>query len=183
MVSTELDRIVPDPPLTADVLRHLELQLEASRKLLGLVLDQGAAVRARDVNNIVRLAGELQVEIGRRQSLDDERAELLARAGARLGVAAGAVTLEAMTNLMDPRSAVVARERSAELKGILHETQREHTCNRALMRQELSFLDYLLRLAEHDGGSSSYDTRGAVSSMATRNSRRGPSMRVLDLRA
>ena len=39
-----------------------------------------------------------------------------------------------------------ARERSAELRGLLAEIAREHGINRALMRQELAFLDHLTRL-------------------------------------
>jgi hypothetical protein len=48
----------------------------------------------------------------------------------------------------------VARERSAELRGLLAEIGREHAINRALMRQELAFLDHLMRElgAEPDTG-------------------------------
>jgi hypothetical protein len=37
-------------------------------------------------------------------------------------------------------------ERSAELRGLLSEIAREHGINRALMRQELTFLSHLTRL-------------------------------------
>ena len=37
-------------------------------------------------------------------------------------------------------------ERSAELRGLLAEIAREHGINRALMRQELTFLSHLTRL-------------------------------------
>jgi hypothetical protein len=37
-------------------------------------------------------------------------------------------------------------ERSAELRGLLGEIAREHGINRALMRQELTFLSHLTRL-------------------------------------
>ena len=59
---------------------------------------------------------------------------------------ARAVTLEALTTLMAPLEAATARERSAELRGLLDEIAREHGINRALMRQELAFLDHLMRL-------------------------------------
>jgi flagellar biosynthesis/type III secretory pathway chaperone len=58
---------------------------------------------------------------------------------------------------MDDASAEVARNRTAELRGMLLEIQREHTTNRALMQQELAFLDHLLRLA---GGAGGYDADG-----------------------
>ena len=66
---------------------HLEMQLVAAQRLLQVVLEQGAAIRRRDVQNVVRLAGMLQVEIQRRQADRRQRARLLERAGARLGVA------------------------------------------------------------------------------------------------
>ena len=47
---------------------------------------------------------------------------------------------------MAPLEAATARERSAELRGLLEEIAREHGINRALMRQELAFLDHLMRL-------------------------------------
>ena len=53
----------------------------------------------------------------------------------------------------------MARERSSELRGLLEETQREHHVNRALMSQELAFLDHLLRLAGA-GGDTVYDRAG-----------------------
>jgi hypothetical protein len=44
----------------------------------------------------------------------------------------------------------MARERSAELRGLLAEIAREHGINRALMRQELAFLSHLTRLVGND---------------------------------
>ena len=40
----------------------------------------------------------------------------------------------------------MAHSRSAELRGLLAEIAREHGINRALMRQEMAFLDHLTRL-------------------------------------
>ena len=49
---------------------------------------------------------------------------------------------------MTPDDAAARTARSAELQGLLAELTREHACNQALMRQELSFLDHLLRLVD-----------------------------------
>jgi hypothetical protein len=78
--------------------------------------------------------------------MEHERAALLNRAGAALGLNPAGVTLEAITQLMAPAEGEVARARSAELRGLLAEIAREHGVNRALMRQELAFLDHLTRL-------------------------------------
>jgi hypothetical protein len=89
-----------------------------------------------------------------RATLEEQRTELLVRAGLALGVPAPSVTLEAMTTLMPAQDADAARGRSAELRGLLAEVAREHGINRALMRQELAFLDHLVRLIgeEPDAG-------------------------------
>jgi hypothetical protein len=169
-----------DALLTGDVLAHLEAQLASAQVLLAIVLDQGKAIRARMVHEVVLQAGRLQAELQRRRQIEIDRARLLERAGARLRIASGAVTLEALTVLMDPRSADTARSRSAQLRGMLAEIQREHLVNRALMSQELAFLDHLLRLVDLDGPGAydHYPSRGAGHTPASVGGRR-----VLDMQA
>lgn len=139
-----------DAVLTNDVIAHLDAQLVSARRLLGIVLDQGAAIRQRDVQNVVALTGLLQVELQRRTRMERDRSRLLERAGVRLGVAPGAVSISLLDTVMDPMRAPEAQARSAELRGLLEEVQREHHVNRALMNQELAFLDHLLRLSDSD---------------------------------
>ncbi len=135
-----------DPALAAGVLAHLEVQITSARSLLGSILSQGAAIRARDVEAVLARLADVKTEMGRRASLEEQRTNLLVRAGIALGIAAPQVTLDAMTMLMPAGEAARARQRSAELRGLLSEIAREHGINRALMRQELSFLDHLVRL-------------------------------------
>jgi FlgN protein len=141
-------------PFERDVLVHLDAQIESARRLLGSILGQGTAIRERDVENVLARLADIKTEMDLRARLEGERTDLLVRAGAQLGVPAAAVTLEAMTGLMAPSTAERARERSAELRGLLDEVTREHGINRALMRQELAFLDHLVRLIgeEPDAG-------------------------------
>jgi hypothetical protein len=148
-----------DPLIGRDILSHLDAQLVAARRLLQIVLEQGAAIRNRDVRNVVRLTGSLQAELQRRTLIESERARLLERAGTRLGVSAGAVSLSLLESLLDPPAAAVARTRTSELRGLLEQAQREHYVNRALMNQELAFLDHLLRLAGQ-GDELGYDAAG-----------------------
>jgi hypothetical protein len=101
-----------DRALSVDVLTHLEAQIQSARSLLEVVLEQGAAIRARDVHTVVRLAGILRGEMGRRQLLEEERSRLLARSGERLGVPAEAVTLALLSTLMDDASAERAGTRT-----------------------------------------------------------------------
>jgi 6,7-dimethyl-8-ribityllumazine synthase len=166
-----------DSVLTSDVLTHLEAQLSSVRGLLHVVLEQGTAIRERNVPAVVTLTGVLQGELQRRSTLEQERARLLERAGSRLGVSAGAVTLGLLTELMEPEAAALAEAKSAELRGLLEVVQREHYCNRALMTQELAFLDHLMRLA--GAGDTSYDAAGDRATV--RHPSTGPRHRVLDL--
>jgi hypothetical protein len=175
----------PAPPaqhdrLAGEVLAHLDAQIASARSLLGVVLEQGAAIRARDVQAVVRLAGILRGEMGRRQLLEEERTRLLTRCGECLGSSAETVTLQELTTLMGPGEAALAQTRSAELTGLLAELRREHTTNRTIMQIELGFLDHLMGMLALDGVNG-YDTRGSSAPIARGRPHGG--LHVLDLSA
>ena len=111
--------------LEAELLVHLDAQIASARKLLGLVLEQGKAIRARDVDGVLARLADVQTEMGRRGTLEQDRAALLQRAGVALGVPATQVTLERLCALVSPAAAETARERSGELRGLLAEIARE----------------------------------------------------------
>src|SRR3954471_20343938 len=129
----------------AEVLDHLQAQIVSARRLLECILRQGTAVRAREVDGVLASMTEIQAEMGARSRMEGERAALLQRAGMDPGLNPAGATLEAIAQLMAPAEAELARARSAELRGLLGEIAREHGVNRALMRQELAFLDHLTR--------------------------------------
>ncbi len=147
-------------PFERDVLAHLDAQIESARRLLGSILAQGAAIRSRDVEVVLARLADIKTEMDLRGRLESERTDLLVRAGAMLAVPAAAVTLEAMTGLMAEPTAERARQRSAELRGLLDEVSREHGINRALMRQELAFLDHLTRLLGREPEQAGYRPSG-----------------------
>jgi FlgN protein len=140
--------------LEAELLVHLDSQINSARHLLKLVLAQGAAIRERDTEAVLARLADIQNEMVRRGKLETDRTGLLQRAGAALGLPATAVTLERLCQLVTPAAATAALQRSAELRGLLSEIAREHGINRALMRQELTFLSHLTRLlgAEPEAG-------------------------------
>jgi len=148
--------------LEAELLAHLDAQLSSARRLLGLVLEQGKAIRNRDVDGVLGKLAAVQTEMGRRGGLEQDRAGLLQRAGASLGVPATEVTLERLCLLVTPGAADAARDRSAELRGLLAEIAREHGINRALMRQELAFLSHLTRLVGRETEPGYQATGGAA---------------------
>ena len=132
--------------LEAELLVHLDRQIESARRLLGYVLEQGTAIRARDVEAVLARLSDVQTEMVSRTKLEQARTGLLQRAGTALGVPPAQVTLERLCVLVTPEAARSAMERSAELRGLLSEIAREHGINRALMRQELTFLAHLTRV-------------------------------------
>ena len=167
------------------VLAHLDAQLASARRLLDAVLRQGAATRRQEVEAVLHCLTEIQGEMERRAHLEHERTTLLVSAAGQLGRPAHEVTLDALSLLLSPAEATAAHARSAELRGLLAEIQREHVINRALMRQELAFLDHLVRLvgAEDEVG---YGRPGSGSGTGGVRGGRGLSHqthRVLDLRA
>lgn len=174
-----------DPLLAGDVLAHLEAQLGSAQRLLQSTLAQGLAIRNQDVDGVVRQVAAFQAELERRARLEEDRARLLARAGALLQTAPAAVTITQLAALMAPQDARLATERSAELQGLLGEIAREHACNQALMRQELKFLDHLLRLvdpaAPSDAGG--YTAGGVRAGAHAAPAPVRPSLRALDLQA
>jgi flagellar FlgN protein len=162
-----------DSELSAGVLSHLDVQIASARRLLGTILAQGAAIRARDVESVLAHLSEVKTEMGHRAALEEQRTNLLVRAGLALGVPATQVTLDAMTMLMPVNEGARARQRSAELRGLLAEIAREHGINRALMRQELAFLDHLVRLIGQEpdtgyrpGGNESVPTHRVIDAQA-----------------
>ena len=167
--------------LEAELLVHLDTQINSARHLLKLVLAQGAAIRERDTDAVLARLADIQSEMVRRGTLEQERAKLLQRAGSALGIAPTTVTLERLCALVTPGAAKAAMERSAELRGLLSEIAREHGINRALMRQELTFLSHLTRLIgqEPEAG---YVRPGANTNTASAPT--APSVyRALDLQA
>lgn len=173
-------RLTSADPLTTAVLAHLEAQIASVEHLYEIVLKQGVAIRGRDVHTVVQLAGLLHGEITRREHIELERTQLLERAGMQLGIPAELVTVTRLTTLMDPESGRLTVELSARLRGLLDELRREHSCNRAIMQIELSFLDHLMQALALDGQTHGYDPRG--SAPTGRASRHG-ALHVLDLKA
>ena len=130
-------------PIAVDVLAHLDAQLLSARRLLAQTVRQSVAMRRRDVDGVLQTMTGLQSEMASRGRLESERTELLWRAGSLLGVPPEDVTLPELEELMDESDGAEARLRSAELRELLFEVEREYAINRALLRQELAFLGHL----------------------------------------
>ena len=172
---------VPLAGLGAAVIAHLDAQIASARHLLDLILQQGRAIRARDVDAVLGRLSAIQAEVERRAHLESARTALLTQAGEALGVPAATVTLTQLTALMHPQEAQYALHQSHQLTGLLGEVAREHGVNRALMRQELTFLSHLTRLVGAAEPEGAYRPPAAPASGAAPRAPR--SNRLLDLQA
>jgi hypothetical protein len=130
----------------SEVVAHLERQVASSRRLLGIVLAQADAIRSQDVEGVLARLADVQGELAVRQRLELERDSILHVAAARLGIDPSHVDLEGVLAGCPTHEADQARALSAELRGLLLETQRTHDQNRVLIRQELSFLSHLMSI-------------------------------------
>ena len=164
------------------LLAHLDEQLRSADRMLDLVLRQARAVRMRDVESVLALVGQIQAETDARGRLESSRTALLTQAGAALGVHGSAITIDAFCSLLDPAMAAEARERSDRLRGVLREVRDEHLVARALMRQELAFVDHLVRLmgAGDDGTNGTY---APPTGPRAATAQPQPTHRLLDLQA
>ncbi|MDX6554632.1 MAG: hypothetical protein QOD86_827 [Miltoncostaeaceae bacterium] len=128
------------------LLAHLEHQVQSSRRMLGVVLAQGQAIRRQDVETVLARLGDVQIEMATQQRLEIQRGELLQSAALRLGTPADRLDLEQLLADAPPEEAAAARALSAELQGLVIEIGSVHDQNRVLMRQELTFLNHLMRV-------------------------------------
>ena len=81
------------------IIIHLDKQIESARRLLGIVIEQSAAIRKQDVESVLVKMAELQGEMVTRTQLEQERDGLIQSAAVQLGVSADEVDLDAMLTL------------------------------------------------------------------------------------
>lgn len=169
--------------LGAALIAHLDAQLRSADRMLELVLEQSRAIRAREVQRVLELVGQIQAETDARAALEHDRTALLSAAGRCLGVHGSAITIDAFCSLLDPATAREAKERSDRLKGVLREVRDEHLIARAMMRQELAFVDHLVRIlgAGDDTATGAYARPSDAARTAAATP--PPAHRLLDLQA
>lgn len=167
------------------LLAHLDAQLRSADRMLELVLEQGRAIRSRDVQRVLEIVGMLQAETDARAALEHDRTALLTAAGNSLGVHGSAITLDAFCSLLDPATAAEAKERSTRLKGVLREVRDEHLVARAMMRQELAFVDHLVRIlgAADDTATGAYSRPSDAAAGRAQAPAAPQAHRLLDLQA
>jgi flagellar biosynthesis/type III secretory pathway chaperone len=128
------------------LLEHLRRQLDSSRRLLEIVISQSDAIRRQDVAVVLASLTDVQAEMAYRGRLEQERDALLFEAASERGETPETIDLDAMLVGAPAAEAAEARALSAELRGLLEEIGRIHQQNRILIRQELTFLDHLMRV-------------------------------------
>jgi flagellar biosynthesis/type III secretory pathway chaperone len=130
----------------SDLLTHLDAQVASAERLLATVNAQTEAIKTQDVQLLLTRLGDVQAELSVRKQLELERDRLIDATAVRLQVPAESVDLEAMLAGAPAEVAERARALSAQLRALLSRVQQVHGSNRALIRQELTFVDHLLRV-------------------------------------
>ena len=144
--SSEKD-VVVSTVLEAELLVHLDTQIDSARRLLALVLAPGHGdPRARRRGRARQARRRADRDGPPRRASSRSAPRCCSAPAPRSACPPPQVTLERLCTLVTPGAAAAACERSAELRGLLAEIAREHGINRALMRQELAFLAHLTRL-------------------------------------
>jgi hypothetical protein len=128
------------------LIEHLQRQLESTRRLLEIVLSQRDSIRKQDVESVLASLTDVQSEMSYRVRLEQERDQILHEVAGRTGAAPETIDLDALLAGVPDPEAAQARALSAELRGLLGEVGRLHDQNRVLLRQELTFLDHLMRV-------------------------------------
>jgi hypothetical protein len=85
--------------MTGELVSHLSRQVRSAQRLLEIVLAQGAAIRARDVEGVLARLADLQGEMAQRLLLEQERERLMSRAASTLGLRPDDVDVESMLQL------------------------------------------------------------------------------------
>ena len=157
VVSALADPYVPSAALGIgrEVLAHLDEQLASAAPPARRRPAPGRAIRAPRRRRRARLPHR---DPGRDGAPRPPRARPHRRCSPapppQLGVARRTSSRSTRSHAHAPAEGDAARERSAELRGLLAEVGRQHGINRVLMRQELAFLEHLTRLlgGEEDAG-------------------------------
>jgi hypothetical protein len=127
------------------LLDHVDRQLQSARRLLRIVLAQREAILEQDVATVLAQLGEVETEMAARMQLETERDALIGDAGRHLGVAPETLDLDALAGLVPPSEVEELQEKSSELRGLLSEIALVRAQSRMLIRQELTFLEHLIR--------------------------------------
>jgi hypothetical protein len=129
-----------------DLIAHLEAQVASAERLLATVNAQTEAIKTQDVPTLLARLGDVQSELSLRKALELERDQLINAAAVRRQAPVDTIDLEAMLDGLPPDICARARVLSTQLRSGLARVQQIHVSNRALIRQELTFVDHLLRV-------------------------------------
>jgi hypothetical protein len=130
----------------SELITHLEAQIASAERLLATVLAQTEAIKTQDVPALMARLGDVQAELGVRKQLELDRERLIQAAAARRAVAVTTVDFEALIEGTPPETAGTARMLSTHLRTVLARVAQVHANNRILIRQELTFVDHLVRV-------------------------------------
>jgi hypothetical protein len=129
-----------------ELIAHLEAQVASAERLLATVVAQTDAIKTQDVPTLMARLGDVQTELGVRKQLELEREHLIRAAAARRAVSPETIDFDALIEGIPAETAGHARSLSTHLRTLLARVAQVHANNRSLIRQELTFVDHLIRV-------------------------------------
>jgi flagellar biosynthesis/type III secretory pathway chaperone len=143
----------------------LALEVENLRQLETLMRNQQASLVRRDVAGILESVSGQEECLGRIQSMEEERARLMARISAVLGLGEGGITLRELTENLDPGVGEELRATGKAVRETLENIGRVNAENRRLIQHSLEFVQEML--AALTGGSPGARTYGSSGTLST----------------
>jgi len=137
--------------LLRDFQALLTLEVENLRRLETLMRNQQASLVRRDVGGILESVSGQEECLGRIQSMEEERARLMARISEVLGLGEGGITLRQITEHLDPGVGEELRATGKAVRETLENIGRVNGENRRLIQHSLEFVQEMLAALAGDG--------------------------------
>lgn len=129
---------------------NLEAQVRVWRRLLELSQAQAQALRAQDVHAVHAILQEIEITMLDRSRTEIKRSALVDQAAAELGMPAQEITRDVIAMRCDAPLAQALQAAALELKQLVIELNEVVRRNSAMLEQELSIIDVMVRGATED---------------------------------
>ena len=136
--------------IAAELTRNVQEQVRVWQRMLDLSVQQLRALQVQDVHGVHAMLQELEITMLERSRTEVRRGVLLAQAGAVLGIPAEELTRDVISAYCDPATAQALAVAAEELRSLIVELDAIVHRNSALLEQELSIIEVMVKGATVD---------------------------------
>lgn len=136
--------------IAAELTLNVQEQVRVWRRLLELSIVQQQALGVQDVHTVHAVLQEIEMTMLERSRTEVRRGVLLAQAAAVLGMAPEDVTRDVIAAHCEPATAEQLRVAASELRSLVVELDAIVHRNTALLEQELSIIEVIVKGATVD---------------------------------